>query len=400
MKADKKQAALIIFICSMVYMISYVTRNSYNAIIAEMVSSTGLAKSTLSVALTGAFITYGLGQLVSGYFGDKIQPRTLIAAGLIATSVMNLLIPLCQSAAQMAVVWCCNGFAQSFMWPPMVKILFTALAPEDYSRGCVKVSWGSSIGNIFVYLTAPLLILTLGWKSVFVTASAMGIIGLIFWLKFCPTIDMSAPAKKKAAVTGSGHGAVMILPLILVMLGIILQGLLKDGVTTWMPSYISETFGLSSEISILAGVVLPLFAIFCYSMGNYLYLRLKNPIVCCLAIFTTSAVACGGLFLLSDHNAIVSIALSAVITGCMHGVNLMLIGIAPTVFAKKGNVSTYSGILNCTAYVGSAISSWVIPLATENAGWTATLFLWLCIAGAGVLVSAVCLLPWKKMNAK
>jgi len=81
-------------------------------------------------------------------------------------------------------------------------------------------------------------------------------------------------------------------------------------------------------------------------------------------------------------------------------VNLMLIGIAPPIFARNGNVSTFSGILNCTAYVGSAISSWVIPLATENAGWTATLFLWLCIAGAGILVSALCILPWKKMTAK
>ena len=167
-----------------------------------------------------------------------------------------------------------------------------------------------------------------------------------------------------------------------------------------MPSYISETYGLSNEISILAGVVLPVFSIFCYSIANYFYLKRKNPIYCSLVIFLISTAACGGLYLLSDHNAVVSIALSAVITGCMHGVNLMLIGIVPPIFAKNGNVSTFSGILNCTAYVGSAISSWVIPLATENAGWTATLFLWLCIAGTGVLVSGLCILPWKKMTAK
>lgn len=399
MKADKKQASKIIFICSLVYMISYVTRNSYNAIISEMVSSTGLAKSTLSIALTGAFITYGIGQLVSGYFGDKVQPKILIATGLIATSIMNLLIPLCRNAIQMAVVWCFNGFAQSFMWPPIVKILFTALNLEDYSRGCVRVSWGSSIGNILVYLSAPLLILTLGWKSVFITASVMGIIGLLLWLKMCPNIDMTTPPKKKQA--GSGHGStVFLLPLILVMIGIILHGVLKDGVTTWMPSYISETFGLSNEISILAGVALPMFSIICYSVFNYMYLRVKNPMVCSVLIFFLSIVACGSLFLLSNHNAVVSIILSAVITGSMHGVNFMLIGIAPTVFAKDGNVSTFSGILNCSAYVGSALSAWVIPLATENAGWTATLLMWLCIAGAGALVCSLCILPWKKMTQK
>lgn len=399
MKADKKQASRIIFICSLAYMISYVTRNSYGAIISEMVASTGLAKSTLSLALTGAFITYGVGQLVSGFFGDKVQPKTLIAIGLSATSVMNLLVPLCQNATQMAIVWCINGFAQSFMWPPIVKILFTALSIEDYSHGCVRVSWGSSIGNIFVYLSAPLLIFFLGWKSVFFSSAAMGIVGLLLWLKMCPTIDMTNSAKKAQAVSGVRSNAVL-LPLILVMIGIILHGILKDGVTTWMPSYISETFSLSSEISILAGVVLPLFSIICYSVFSYMNLRIKNPIICTTLIFLLSIAACSCLLLLSDHNAVISIALSAIITGSMHGVNFMLIGIAPTVFARNGNVSTYSGILNCSAYVGSALSAWVIPLATENFGWNATILMWLCIAGAGLLISGVCIFPWKRMQQR
>jgi len=50
MKADKKQARLIILLCSAIYMVSYVTRNSYNAIISEIVASTGLSKSALSAA--------------------------------------------------------------------------------------------------------------------------------------------------------------------------------------------------------------------------------------------------------------------------------------------------------------------------------------------------------------
>ena len=306
MKADKKQARLIIFLCAAVYMISYVTRNSYNAIISEMVTSTGLAKSALSVALTGAFITYGAGQLVSGYLGDKIQPRTLIAMGLITTICMNLLIPLCQNPTQMTVVWCFNGFAQAFMWPPIVKILYCALSLEDYSVGCVRVSWGSSIGNILVYLTAPLLILAFGWKSVFVSASAMGILGLIFWWELCPLIDLNATAKTKQTAS-SGGNVVFYITLALVILSIIVQGILKDGITTWMPSYISETFGVRNEISILSGVMLPVFAIVCYSIGNFLYQKLKNPLIASTLIFTVSTAVCAALYCLSDSSAVLSV---------------------------------------------------------------------------------------------
>lgn len=397
MKADRKQANLIILLCAAVYMISYVTRNSYNAIISEMVTSTGLAKSALSVALTGAFITYGAGQLISGYFGDKVQPKVLIAMGLITTICMNLLIPLCQTPTQMTIVWCFNGFAQSFMWPPIVKILFCALSPEDYSVGCVRVSCGSSIGNILVYLTAPLLILAFGWKSVFVSSAALGIIGLIFWLKLCPTIDLNASTKTKQT-SGSRGSVVFFVTLILVIFSIIVDGILKDGITTWMPSYISETFGIRNEISILSGVMLPIFAIFCYSIGNFLYIKLKNPLIASALIFTVSTAVCAALYCLSDSNAILSIGFSTLITGCMHCINLMLVGIAPTIFAKNGNVSTYSGILNSTAYIGSALSSYVMPLITENSGWKSTLLSWLMLSALGIILCVSCIRLWKKME--
>lgn len=394
-----KQASLIIFLCAAVYMISYITRNSYNAIISEMVTSTGLTKSSLSTALTGAFITYGAGQLVSGYFGDKVQPKTLIAIGLVTTSCMNLLIPLCANTAQMTVVWCLNGFAQAFMWPPIVKLLYTALSKEQYSYGCMRVSWGSSIGNLLVYLLAPLLIMAFGWKSVFVSSAATGILGLIFWLRLCPRIDLTPTKKTASAIRDSASGT-MIIALVLVMIGIILQGILKDGITTWMPSYISEVFHISNEISILSGVVLPIFSILSYALANYLYLKLKNPLVCSVLTFGVSTAVCGILYMLFDANAIVSVICSAVITGCMHGVNFVLIGITPTVFARSGNVSTYSGILNCTAYIGSALSSYVMPLVTEHSGWNATLLMWFILSGTGILVCALCLHSWRKIKTQ
>ena len=76
----KKQVNRFVFLCSFIYFISYVTRTNYGAVLSEMVTNMGLSKSELSVALTGSFITYGAGQLVSGYMGDHIHPKRLLAA--------------------------------------------------------------------------------------------------------------------------------------------------------------------------------------------------------------------------------------------------------------------------------------------------------------------------------
>ena len=61
---------------------------------------------------------------------------------------MNILLPLCPNVTLMTVVWCINGLAQAFMWPPMVKYLTQVLDREEYSSACVKVSCGELSGTI------------------------------------------------------------------------------------------------------------------------------------------------------------------------------------------------------------------------------------------------------------
>jgi sugar phosphate permease len=70
-------------------MVSYITRINYGAIIVEMESATGISKSMLSMALTGSFITYGTGQVISGIIGDRVSPKRLVSLGFLITVLMN-----------------------------------------------------------------------------------------------------------------------------------------------------------------------------------------------------------------------------------------------------------------------------------------------------------------------
>lgn len=391
---DKKQITGLIWLFTFTYMISYITRINYGAIISEMERSTGMARSLLSMALTGSFITYGAGQIISGVLGDKFSPKKLVSFGFIITIVMNILIPFCSSPYLMLIIWCINGFAQSLMWPPIVKLMAILLPDEDYGRASVKISWGSSFGTIFVYLSSPLLISFAGWKSVFFSSAVMAIIMLLIWNKFCLDIkpeEKKAEVKKKNTSMSSLFTPVMIC----IMLSIVLQGMLRDGVTTWMPSYISETYNLSSVISILTGVILPLFSILSFQAASTLHKNtFKNPVTCAGVIFALGTLSALGLYFSTGHSAAISVLLSALLTGCMHGVNLMLICMVPAFFKKQGNVSTVSGIINSCTYIGSAISTYGIALLSESFGWSFTLFIWLLIALSGTLLCFISAKGW------
>lgn len=383
----KKEVHRITLLFTITYMVSYISRINYGAIVSEMASAENLSKSMLSLALTGSFITYGTGQIISGVCGDRFSPKKLVFGGLLVTTLMNLLIPICKNPYQMLTVWCINGFAQSFLWPPLVRLMTTLLSEEDYKKTSVTVSWGSSFGTILVYLVSPLIISVLGWRKVFLLSAGCAFVMAFVWNRTCYDIPTLPPSPSSQ---GNKKGTSFFTPLMLsIMAAIVLQGMLRDGVTTWMPSYIAETYHFSNSISILSGVVLPLFGILCFQLASVLYRCVfRNPLLCSGVIFGAGALSALVLFVLSGKNAVLSILFAAMLTGCMHGVNLILICMVPPFFKKSGNVGAVSGTLNACTYIGSAVSTYGTALLSEQFDWNYTLFLWFLIA---VIGAAICL---------
>ena len=393
----KKEINGISLLFALTYMVSYISRINYGAVLSEMEAAMQAQKTLLSMAVTGSFITYGIGQVVTGICGDWFSPKKLIAFGFVLTALMNSLIPLCQTPVQMMLVWSVNGFAQAFMWPPMVKMMTALLSDDDYKKVTTRVIWGSSGGTIVVYLAAPLLISLGGWRAVFVFAALCAVAVLVIWLKKAP--EVTVLAKKQTQEQPVVKFNLFRPAMLVIMLMVICQGMLRDGVTTWMPSYITDNYDLGSKISILTGVVLPLFSILCTQLGTRLYrTKLQNPLSCAALLFGIGMVASLALVVLGNINPVVSVLGMAILTGAMHGVNLMLICMLPAYFQKTGKVSTVSGVLNACTYIGSALSTYMIAFLVEKFGWQLNLQLWLGVTVAGTIVCFLLQKPWKKIN--
>ncbi len=394
----KKQIRWFIFLLSATYMVSYITRINLGAVLVEMERAGGFSKTTLALSLTGSFVTYSLGQLVSGVLGDKISPKRLAAFGLLLTSGMNGCIPFVTTPRTLVGIWCINGFAQSLLWPPMVKMMSGFLSRDEYNNAVTRVNFGSSLGTVVVYLLAPLLIAGFGYQGVFAVSALAGLGMAGIWMVFAkdlPKESAVCPREKEPKPSKNGG---WFTPLLLgVMIAIVLQGMLRDGVTSWMPTYIAETYSLESSVAIVSGVVLPIFAIVCYGLANTLHKKkITNPITCATVFFGAGTVSVAVLCLVNGKSVILSALCSALLTGCMHGVNLLLVCMIPAYFEGKGKVATVSGVINACSYVGSALSTYGIAVLCENAGWQATLLTWAGIALFGTLLCALLIAKWRK----
>ena len=402
----KGRVRAISWLLSLVYFSSYVMRINFTVLLVKVCSELGREKGELAVIVTALTVTYGIGQIVCGVLGDKIKPRIMISCGIALAAVCNISFFFTSSVIFMTVIWGINGFAHAMFWPPIVRLMSLNLTEAEYSFASVRVTWGSSIATILLYLLCPVLLLFMSWRVIMVLCAATGLAIMVVWLVFAPklfeskssNLDTPPPKMQKTDIKDARKAPrYVILPLILIMIAIIMQGALRDGVTTWMPSYLHEVFSLPEEFSIFITVVLAIFSMISFTVFDFINRRFfKDEVFSAAFIFLLAAVF-GVLLYLSNifGIAVFSILFMSLLVACMHGTNLMLIAIAPKRFKNTGKVATYSGIMNACTYVGAAVSIYVFSALKD---WGSTIIIWAIIALVACLICFMAIGRWKEFR--
>jgi OPA family glycerol-3-phosphate transporter-like MFS transporter len=287
------------------------------------------------------------------------------------------------------------------LWPPLVRIMAENLGDADYKRASVLVSIAASCGSITVYLIVPACIWLSGWRLSFLLPAGIALLAAGIWIICEPRYEkrMRPQLQREKSSGKSGISlwqVILISGLPPIMLAIVLQGMLRDGITTWMPTYITENYHLQTGSSILTTVLLPVFSIISISVASWLQKKVKSELTASTILFTVAFGSGIVLLLLGQIHAVISILCMTLITGCMHGINMLLISRLPAYFQRFGKVSTISGILNTFTYVGSAASAYGFAALSEQLGWQFTVGLWGVIAGLGALTCFLSIRHWNR----
>lgn len=401
----KKQINLLVILCAVVYFASYVTRLGIITTISEVIESGMATKSVASLAETLNLICYGGGQILSGFLGDKIKPQRLIFIGLLVTFGVNLAVGMGVSGATLAVLWPVNGLAQAFMWPPMVAILAHHLDEYNYNKAVVKVVFGSSVATVLMYLLCPLIISTIGLKYVFLFAALCGVaVAFLWYIGYNRNYSYSRPQNvggeavaKSPAVSKFGLGIIIILGVMLI--SIVFQGMLRDGVQTWTPEILKDIYKLDTSSAILSSVILPIFAFLCVTLATFVQTRLiKNESLAAGAFFALAMLCAALVGIFGKMNLILCVSLIAVIIGCGHAINTLLVSILPHSFSKMGRAGFVSGLLNSGTYIGAAAAVYIFGDLGKSGDWNMVITLWAIIAAVGAAICVALARPWEKFK--
>lgn len=401
---------LLSLLCPLIYFGSYLTRKDYPIVMDAIISREMISESMAGLVETLGVISYGIGQVISGILGDRFKPQRLITLGLGVTVLCNISMPFTPAGLRGAL-WFINGFAQSMLWPPLVRIMSAVMDEKRYNTVSANVNAAGISGTIFIYITSSLIWLKYfdSWKLTFFTSAFLTALILVFWIVSFKKIEKTSgihferkKEEKKAESSGKRLSFKLILSsgFVFIALAIVAQGALRDGITDWVPTLLRNTFSIPTSYAILYSVIIPIIGVISMKVVGVVANRwVKEELSGSAAVFACAAVLCTALFLLYTKNQYVTVAVAAVIVGAMWAINFFLVCVVPTRFEKYGIVSTMSGIINSLTYVGTSLAVTGFPALTKDGDWGKCIFVWIFIAAFGAAVCIAGKRAWKRFKS-
>ena len=405
----KSLVGLLCLLLSLLYFTSYVTRINFSAVMADMILEGVLNKEQAGVIGSALFFTYGFGQVLSGILGDRLSPHRIICTGLVTTIICNFLMPFIPSPALMAVVWGFNGMAQAFFWPPIVRLMTMHLNEKEYSKCALYISFAMNCATILIYAVVPVCTTLMNWKAAFIIAAVWASAFFVVWVLGYHEVERRRVHKEivpheKTEEEEIKNPADIKLSRVFIVSGmffiftaVAFQGFLRDGIQSWLPTFFTEVFKMTSASAIFSTVLIPIFNIFVTYVAVFLFNKVfKNEVKASLCYYALTFVLCGMLSIFYQSSPTVCLIISATVTGLIHGINSMFTTFLSRRFGFTGKVSTVSGVTNACTYIGSTVSSYGVAVIAENLGWQATLISWAAIALLGTVCCIIALPKWTR----
>ncbi len=384
---------LTIFLCWMAYTAAYPGRYSYNSNITPIMDAFGVTHGEAGLVTTCFFFAYGIGQVVNGLLCRRYPRRWIIPFSLACSAVLNIAVFLGAPFWTLKYLWLLNGGLQSILWPTLISVLSQSLPASSLKSSVLVMSTTVPIGTLLAYGLSSLLAVRGGFPFSFLTGALLMAGAAAAWLflyRDAPASENAQPVQT-SRTPGKGllNRAVAVTVLVLCLFAVA-NNLVKDGLTTWVPSILKERFGLPDSLSILLTLVLPVLGIFGAACNGLLERRLPSFIKLSGLWFLLAAVSTAGVILLLDTSLWWAVlAVFGIISLSMHAVNNAITSMAPLYMREQLDSGLLAGVLNGCCYVGSTISSYGLGWVADHFGWNGVFLLLLAVTGIPVVTAAL-----------
>ena len=377
---------LLIVACWLVYTASYLGKYCYSCNLNGIMGYYGVSHADAGLVSTMFFFAYGAGQIINGILCRKYNARFIITFSLLVSAGINMAVFFLPPFFSLKYLWLLNGFSLSFLWAVLSTVLSRCLSDENLKKAVVIMSTSTPVGTFIAYLLGALFTKVNFFNLSFLTGSiALFAIGVMWFYSYGKLTsgktygksgEVSDKNKETAATdvlhTDENYSAEKRNAMVtLVFLGVfaVINNLVKDGLSTWMPSVLKEKYEISESGSIALSLALPFLSVFGAFVATKVNDKVKNFVFTSVIFFAVSALLMPIIIWGDFGGFILPLCVFALIALLMTAVNSVVTTMAPMYMRNFFFSGTLAGILNGCCYLGSTISSYGLGKIADELGW-------------------------------
>ena len=377
----KRNYRNLVIISGVLYFVCQICRTDLSTCMVDLLPDLGIAKDAMGLAITAGYIAYAAGMSVNSLLTDRTNPRLMICVCMFCCAASHIGIRLMPRLPVIIALWCVNGYAQSAIWPSLVRLMSDNLPMEKQERALRVISLCQHAGALSCYLIVPAELAMGGWRAVMtITSAACLTLGSIWLLMRSLRTGAASSEKPESRAAKLDLRFFRKGKLFCFMSIACLTGMIRDGLTSWAPVYFSEEFSLSAALSLVLSAILPAAKILAFAVHPMICKRLPGTKQQLIVFYAgCAAAACIVLLANAAGWTLAAAGFMAVMLCLMVCTDISFTISLPIRFGPVGRSATVSGILDCMLYVGAAISSYLFAFLAQWGGWNATILCWIII---------------------
>lgn len=385
---EAKNAFLIGGMCSVAYLITYLGRNILSAVSPEMIEKGVFDTEFVGTLSSLFFFCYAVGQLLNGIIGDKIRANFMISFGLIFAGACGVGFSYLTGMPEVvSIIYGMMGFFLSMIFAPMVKIT----AENTTETHAVYCGLGYEFGALLGAPLAGVIAVFLGWKQVLQTGGVALIVagclcltgfaimrrkGIVRYKQFSANNNVQHKGGIRSLVE---HEIIRFTPIAM------LTGVVRTTVVFWIPTYLTQYLGFSSETSSGLFTVVTLLISTSAFLAVFLYTKLHNNMHTTIFLgFAVSTAAFVGAYFIGQRWVNITLLVVAIVFEQVAS-SMLWTRYCPSL-RDTGMTSTATGFLDFASYMSAAIASSLFANAVEGIGWGNLILIWAGLMFLGMLV--------------
>ncbi len=380
--ALRKQQNMMVGALWITYAMYYLGRVNISVVLPMLALDLGASRAEVGALGTVFFWVYGIGHFVSGEIGSQVSPFRMVAFGLLATAIINLVFSFQTSLIAMLVLWGLNGIAQSGGWSPMFRILAERVQPGRIKRVSTLMPFSYVFGTAITWTLIGAVAGGGDWRIAFWLPALALLLALAFWWK----AGIDAPKTKSSGlqlgtIINEARGIAFI------MLAAAMSGYVFNGALIWLPTYILDTNLVAENLVGSVAALTQVIAIMGLFLARYRVVRGSQVFVTSVQMLSLAGIA---FLLLAATDGVLMLLIVAIALMMLNGAFGLVVSSMPLLLAQPGRASSITGSVNMMSTFFGGMAGFSIGGLVEVSSWGAVFAFW------GALLLLASMLIWRR----